>query len=98
LTVAGLAAWVFSHAGRDGDTERCGVLQDLIDSALQQGRSAEVWIPRVVAREAAALWDEAALLADASRSAAEPEKEASEWGRHAERLRIRAGSLRRLLR
>lgn len=40
------------------------MLQDRIDAALHQGPSEEVWIPRVVAREAAALWEEAALLAE----------------------------------
>lgn len=97
LTVAGLASWIFAHAGRDSDAERCGALQDLIDSALRQGL-AEVWIPRGTASEAASLWEEAALVADAWRANAEDEKAAAEWGRHAERLRIRAESLHRLLR
>lgn len=79
------------------DAERCSVLQDLIDSALRQ-RFAEVWIPRDVASEAASLWEEAAEIADAWGATAEPERAAPEWGRHAERLRIRAQSLRGLLR
>ncbi len=96
LTVAGLATWIFLHAGRDLDAERCGVLQGLIDSALRHG-SVEVRIPRDVAAGAASLWDEAAHIAEGWGATADPEKEAPEWGRHAERLRIRADSLRRLL-
>ena len=98
LTVAGLASWILSHAGRELDAARCGVLQDHIDSALQRGPSAEVWVPRDVASEAASLWEEAALIADGWRATAEPKKDAPEWERHAERLRIRAESLRRVLR
>jgi hypothetical protein len=97
LTVAGLATWIFLHADRAGEADRCSALQDLIDAALKQG-SPEVWIPREVASEAASLWEQAALLADGWGAAAEPGKEALEWGRHAARLRIRAESLRRLLR
>lgn len=96
LTVAGLAAWIFLHADRALDAERCSVLQDLIDSALRQG-SPEVWIPRDVTTEAASLWEEAAFLAEGWAATAEPEKEAPEWRRHAERLRVRAESLRGLL-
>ena len=92
-----MATWIFLHAGHDVGAERCSVLRDLIESALRQG-SSEVWIPRAVTSEAASLWEQAALLADGWRATAEPGKEAPEWEGHAKRLRIRAESLRRLLR
>lgn len=95
LTVAGLAAWVFARGGQEQKAEQCGELQHVIDTALGQG-AREVRLRRSVASRAADLWTEAAGLADSWAATTDGEPSA-EWGRHAERLRIRVASLRRLL-
>lgn len=57
LTVAGLAAWVFSDAGLAADAERCGMIQEVIDAALQRGEHEFVIIPSPILEEAATLWE-----------------------------------------
>lgn len=95
LSVAGFASWVFANAGRDHEAAQCGELQELIDAALRQG-AAEIRVARPVAEHAAHLWIEASSFADDWATTTEGATSA-EWGRHAERLRIRARSIRRLL-
>jgi hypothetical protein len=89
LTVAGLAAWVFSHAGEHERAQRCAQIQQLVEAALSAAPRAPVDVPRSVAAEAAQLWEEAAELVEASGAAPAP---------HATtQLRTRARSLRRSL-
>ncbi|GAA2139379.1 hypothetical protein GCM10009844_08100 [Nocardioides koreensis] len=96
LTAAGLASWVFAHGGREQEAAECGRLQDFIDAALRRGLGTEVRAPRPVVCRAADLWAEASGLAD-SLAALTEGKVSAEWRRHAERLRVRAQSLRRVL-
>jgi hypothetical protein len=96
LTAAGLAAWLFSYAGREQEAGECSELQDLIDGALQRGQS-EVGVPRAVATRAVELWEAAAELADTWASRSDRSKQTAEWRSHAERLRVRAESLRNLV-
>ena len=96
LTVAGLASWVFAHAGREQEAAECGLLQDFLDTAMHQGVGREVRAPRRVVSRAAELWVEASGLADSWAIASEG-KASVEWGRQAERLRVRAESLRQVL-
>ena len=96
LTAAGLASWMFTHAGREREAAECVELQDLIDAALRQGAGQEVRAPQPAVSRAAELWEDASGLADSWAASTEGE-DSSEWGRHAERLRVRAQSLRRVL-
>jgi hypothetical protein len=96
LTVAGFASWVFAHAGREEEAAECGQLQDFIDAALHQGVGKEVRAPRRVVSRAVDLWVEASDLADSWATSTEG-KTSADWGLQAERLRVRAQSLRRIL-
>ena len=96
LTAAGLAAWVFAHSGRRDESERCGELQDIIDAALRHGQP-EVLVARPVLERAAQLWERAAEILDGRVAASADHRSASESAQQAERLRVRARSLRRLL-
>ncbi len=96
LTAAGLAAWMLSHAGREEQAAQCGEIQELLDTALRQGRT-DVSVPRAVVTRAAELWEATAELADTWASTSDRPKDAADWRRQAERLRIRAESLRQHL-
>ena len=96
LTVAGLAARMLSHAGREEEAAQCGEIQELIDTALRQGRT-DVSVPRPVVMRAAELCEASAGLADTWASTSDRPKHAAAWRLQAERLRIRAESLRQLL-
>ncbi len=96
LTVAGLAAWVFAQSSREEDSRRCGDLQDLLDAALTRGQN-EVLVPRTVLVQAADLWEQAADLLDAQVGPGLGFPSNAEAGLQAERLRVRARSVRKLL-
>jgi hypothetical protein len=96
LTAAGLAAWVFASSGRDQEGRRCGELQDIIDAALTRGGH-EVLVARPVLEHSAHLWEQAAEILDGQVAGSDDRRSVSESGRQAERLRLRARSLRRLL-
>lgn len=96
LTAAGLAAWMLSHAGREEEAAHCGKIQELLDAALRQGRT-DVRVPRPVVTRAAELWEATAGLADTWASTSDRPKHAADWRRQADRLRIRAESLRQHL-
>ena len=96
LTAAGLAAFMLSQAGRDQEAAQCGEIQELIDTALRQGEK-DVSIPRPVAARTAELWEATATLADAWASDCDRPERAVDWRLQAERLRLRAESLRQLL-
>jgi hypothetical protein len=89
LTAAGLAAWVLARAGRQSEAERCGDLQEFIDTALREGERVAVSVPRELAGQAADLWDAAAELLDARTD--------QEAARRAAQLRKRVAALRTLL-
>jgi hypothetical protein len=95
MTAAGLATWLFLHAGREYEAAECE-LQDLIDGALRRGQS-DVEVPRRVATRAIELWEAAAGLAETWASRSDLPKQAAEWRSHAERLRARAESVRKLV-
>jgi hypothetical protein len=84
------------HDGREQEAAECSELQDLIEGALQRGQS-EVGVPRPVAARAVELWEAAAELAETWASRSDRPKQAAEWRSHAERLRVRAASVRKLL-
>ncbi|MCW2817446.1 MAG: hypothetical protein JWR42_233 [Marmoricola sp.] len=102
LTVAGLAARILSFAGRDAESRRTRDLQDLVDAGLRSGET-DVEIVRPVVEEAVSLWLTAADLADAwalearAEEPAEADRRIEEFGRMSARLRVRAGSLQRVL-
>ena len=96
LTAAGLAAWVFAHNGRDDESGRCGELQDIIDAALARGQP-DVLVARPVLEHAAHLWERAAEILDGRVAATADHRSASESAQQAERLRVRARSLRSVL-
>jgi hypothetical protein len=96
LAAAGLAAWLLVQAGREQDAEQCGEIQELMDTALRQGRT-DVSVPRPVVVRAAELWEATAALADTWASTSDRPEQAADCRLHAERLRIRAASLRQLL-
>jgi hypothetical protein len=96
LTVAGLAAWILAHAGREQDARECDEIQELIDTSLRE-RQTDVRVPRTVVMRAAELWEAAAEVAETWASEGDRPARAAEWRRQAERLRIRAESLRKLL-
>ncbi len=96
LTAAGLAALVFAGSGRDDEATRCGELQDVIDIALRRGQH-DVLVARSVVEDAAHLWERAAEILDGRVAESADDRSASESAQQAERLRVRARSLGRLL-
>jgi len=95
LTVAGLGAWILEQVGRKQEARECGDIQELIDRSLRQGQT-EVRVPRPIVMRAAELWEAAAEVAETWASESDQPAHAAESRRQAERLRIRAKSLRRL--
>ena len=96
LTAAGLAAWVFASSSREDEARRCGELQEVINAALTREEHA-VLVARPVLEEAAHLWERAAEILDGQAAASDDPRPSSENARQAERLRLRARSLRSLL-
>ena len=97
MTAAGLAAWVFASSGHDEDARRCGEFQDVIDAALKRGEHA-VPVARLGLEQTAHLWERAAEILDGQVAGSDDRRSASESARQSERLRLRACSVRRLLR
>ena len=96
LAAAGLAAWLLGQAAREQEAAQCGEIQDLMDTALRQGRT-DVSVSRIVVMRAAELWEATAALADTWASTSGRPEQAAEYRLHSERLRIRAESLRQHL-
>jgi len=95
LTVAGLAAWILQQVGRRQEALECGDIQEHVDTSLRQGQT-DVRLPRTVVTRAAELWAAAAEVAETWASESDRPAHAAECRRQAERLRIRAESLRKL--
>ena len=96
LTVAGLAAWILRQVGREQEARECAEIQELIDTSLRQGQT-DVRLPRTVVTRAVGLWEAAAEVAETWASESDGPAHA-EWRLQAKRLRIRAESLRKLVR
>ena len=84
------------HSGRDDESERCGELQDTVDAALRRGQH-EVLVAGAVLERATQLWERAAEILDGRVAESADHRSVSESAQQAERLRVRARSLRRLL-
>ncbi len=61
LAAAGLAAWLLVQAGREQEASQCGEIQDLMDTALRQGRT-DVSVSRPAVMRAADLWEATAAV------------------------------------